>query len=74
MTGWPILSTITFLPLLGVVLMLFISDDNEAGRKNIRWITLFTTIATFLVSLLIWTVKVLLISPFKNVSGPLVAT
>ena len=55
MTGWPILSTITFLPLLGVVLMLFISDDNEAGRRNIRWITLFTTIATFLVSLLIWT-------------------
>jgi NADH-quinone oxidoreductase subunit M len=55
MTGWPILSTITFLPLVGVLLMTFISDDNEAGRKNIRWIALFTTIITFLVSLLIWT-------------------
>jgi NADH-quinone oxidoreductase subunit M len=54
MTGWPILSTITFLPLVGVLLMMFISDDNEAGRKNIRWIALFTTIITFLVSLLIW--------------------
>jgi NADH-quinone oxidoreductase subunit M len=54
MTGWPILSTITFLPLVGVLLMTFISDDNEAGRKNIRWIALFTTIITFLVSLLIW--------------------
>jgi NADH-quinone oxidoreductase subunit M len=54
MTGWPILSTITFLPLVGVLLMMFISDDNEAGRKNIRWIALFATIITFLVSLLIW--------------------
>ncbi len=55
MTSWPILSTITFLPLVGVVLMMFINEDNEAGRKNIRWIALFTTIATFLLSLLIWT-------------------
>jgi NADH-quinone oxidoreductase subunit M len=55
MTGWPILSTITFLPIVGVVLMLFINDGEEAGRRNIRWIALFTTIATFLVSLLIWT-------------------
>jgi NADH-quinone oxidoreductase subunit M len=54
MTSWPILSTITFLPLVGVALMFFIRDDNEAGRKNIRWIALFTTLATFLVSLLIW--------------------
>jgi NADH-quinone oxidoreductase subunit M len=55
MTGWPILSTITFLPILGVVLMMFINDSEESGRRNIRWIALFTTIATFLVSLLIWT-------------------
>jgi NADH-quinone oxidoreductase subunit M len=55
MTGWPILSTVTFLPLVGVLLMSLIGDDNEAGRKNIRWIALFTTIITFLVSLLIWT-------------------
>lgn len=54
MTSWPILSTITFLPLVGVALMFFIRDDNEAGRKNICWIALFTTLATFLVSLLIW--------------------
>jgi NADH-quinone oxidoreductase subunit M len=55
MTGWPILSTITFLPIVGVVLMMFINDNEESGRRNIRWIALFTTIATFLVSLLIWT-------------------
>jgi len=44
MTGWPILSTITFLPLVGVLLMSFISDYDEAGRRNIRWIALFTTV------------------------------
>jgi NADH-quinone oxidoreductase subunit M len=54
MTGWPLLSTVTFLPLAGVLLMSLIGDDDEAGRKNIRWIALFTTVITFLVSLLIW--------------------
>ncbi|WP_311029000.1 NADH-quinone oxidoreductase subunit M [Mesorhizobium koreense] len=54
MTDWPILSTVTFLPLVGVVLILFIRDESEAARKNIRMIALLTTIVTFLVSLLIW--------------------
>ncbi|MGN6766717.1 MAG: NADH-quinone oxidoreductase subunit M [Rhizobiaceae bacterium] len=54
MTDWPILSTVTFLPLVGVVLILFIRDESEAARQNIRMIALLTTIVTFLVSLLIW--------------------
>jgi len=54
MTDWPILSTVTFLPLVGVVLILFIRDESEAARKNIRMIALLTTIVTFLVSLLVW--------------------
>jgi NADH-quinone oxidoreductase subunit M len=54
MTDWPILSTVTFLPLVGVVLILFIRDESEAALKNIRMIALLTTIVTFLVSLLIW--------------------
>ncbi|MDN5928455.1 MAG: NADH-quinone oxidoreductase subunit M [Hyphomicrobiales bacterium] len=54
MTDWPILSTVTFLPLVGVVLILFIRDESEAVRKNIRMIALLTTIVTFLVSLLVW--------------------
>jgi NADH-quinone oxidoreductase subunit M len=54
MTDWPILSTVTFLPLVGVVLILFIRDEGEAALKNIRMIALLTTIVTFLVSLLIW--------------------
>ncbi|SMH47731.1 NADH-quinone oxidoreductase subunit M [Mesorhizobium australicum] len=54
MTDWPILSTVTFLPLVGAFLILWIGDDNEAGRRNIRSVTLFTTVFTFLLSLGIW--------------------
>jgi NADH-quinone oxidoreductase subunit M len=54
MVDWPILSAVTFLPLVGVLLILFVRDEGEAARKNIRSIALITTIVTFLVSLLIW--------------------
>ncbi len=54
MTDWPILSTVTFLPLVGAFLIFWIGDDNDAGRRNIRSVTLFTTVFTFLLSLGIW--------------------
>jgi NADH-quinone oxidoreductase subunit M len=54
MTDWPILSTVTFLPLVGAFLIMWIGDDNDAGRRNIRSVTLFTTVFTFLLSLGIW--------------------
>jgi NADH-quinone oxidoreductase subunit M len=54
MTDWPILSTVIFLPLVGVLLILFIRDEGEAARRNIRMIALLTTIVTFVVSLFIW--------------------
>jgi NADH:ubiquinone oxidoreductase subunit 4 (subunit M) len=53
-TDWPILSTVTFLPLVGALIILFIGDDTEQGKKNIRSVTLLTTVFTFLLSLLIW--------------------
>ncbi|TPN81477.1 NADH-quinone oxidoreductase subunit M [Mesorhizobium sp. CU2] len=55
MTDWPILSLVTFLPLVGVLLILFINDDNENARRNIRAIAFITTAFTFVVSLFIWT-------------------
>ncbi|WP_421912479.1 NADH-quinone oxidoreductase subunit M [Mesorhizobium sp.] len=55
MTTWPILSLVTFLPLVGVLLILFINDDSENARRNIRAIALLTTTFTFLISLFIWT-------------------
>ncbi|MHA6684426.1 NADH-quinone oxidoreductase subunit M [Mesorhizobium sp. A556] len=54
MTDWPILSTVTFLPLVGVLLVLLIRDDSENARRNVRAITLLTTAVTFIVSLFIW--------------------
>ncbi|TPI19134.1 MULTISPECIES: NADH-quinone oxidoreductase subunit M [unclassified Mesorhizobium] len=55
MTDWPILSLVTFLPLVGVLLILFINDDNENARRNIRAIAFITTAFTFVISLFIWT-------------------
>ena len=54
MTDWPILSTVTFLPLVGVLLILLIRDDSESARRNIRDIALLTTVFTFVLSLFIW--------------------
>ena len=55
MTGWPLLSTVTFLPLVGVFLILLIRDEGTAARRNIRNIALLTTVFTFILSLFIWT-------------------
>ncbi len=55
MTDWPIISTVTFLPLVGVLLILFINGESEAAKRNIRMIALLTTAVTFLVSIPLWT-------------------
>ena len=54
MSGWPILSTVTFLPLVGAALIFFIRDDSELARRNIRNVALLTTLFTFVLSLGIW--------------------
>lgn len=51
----PLLSVVTFLPLLGVLLLLTIrADDPEIVARNSRWVTLWVTLGTFLASLLLW--------------------
>jgi len=55
MSDWPILSTVTFLPLVGVLLILFVQGESAAAVRNIRMIALWTTIVTFIVSIFIWT-------------------
>ncbi|KFB10390.1 MULTISPECIES: NADH-quinone oxidoreductase subunit M [Nitratireductor] len=54
MTDWPILSTVTFLPLVGAFLILLIRDDGANARRNIRNVALLTTVFTFILSLFIW--------------------
>ena len=51
MTNWPILSVVTFLPVVGVVLIYLIRGDDEAAQRNARWIALWTTLITFALSL-----------------------
>jgi NADH-quinone oxidoreductase subunit M len=54
MTSWPILSVITFLPIVGAVCIAALRDD-EAGVRNARWWALWTTLIDFVVSLiLVW--------------------
>ena len=55
MTTWPILSVVTFLPVLGALVIYISRGDDEAARRNARWIALWTTLVTFAVSLiLVW--------------------
>lgn len=50
---WPILSVVTFLPTLGALLIWISRGDDEAAKRNARWIALWTTIITFAVSLIL---------------------
>src|SRR6201996_4963405 len=52
MTSWPILSVVTFLPLLGALFITFLNED-AAGVRNARWVALWTTLITFAISLLL---------------------
>ncbi|MBG0793948.1 NADH-quinone oxidoreductase subunit M [Methylocystis sp. H62] len=54
MFGFGILSGVTFLPLVGVAFLLTQKGDDAASLRNIRWATLATTLATFALSLYIW--------------------
>ncbi|MEG6509622.1 NADH-quinone oxidoreductase subunit M [Methyloligella sp. 2.7D] len=52
--SWPILSTVTFLPILGALLIALLRTDDASAQRNARWIALWTTVITFAISLLIW--------------------
>jgi NADH-quinone oxidoreductase subunit M len=50
-----LLSLVTFLPLIGaVVLLVFLRGEDELAQKNAKLLALFTTTATFLLSLFVW--------------------
>jgi len=55
MTELPILSLVTFLPLVGAaIILLLIRGDSEVAARNARSTALWTSIATFVISLFIW--------------------
>ncbi|MBB3770450.1 NADH-quinone oxidoreductase subunit M [Angulomicrobium tetraedrale] len=54
MYDWPILSVVTFLPLVGALLIvLMIRGDDEVAKRNARWVALWATLVTFVISLLL---------------------
>ena len=53
--GFPVLSLVTFLPLVGVIIMMTLRGEEEAVAGNARWTALWTTLITFLISLTLWT-------------------
>ena len=54
MTSWPILSLVTFLPLVGALFCLVVNGPKEAVERNCRSIAIVTSTLTFLISLLLW--------------------
>ncbi len=54
MSDWPILSIVTFLPVVGSLLILFLRGEQEAVARNARYLALWTSLLTFLLSLLLW--------------------
>ncbi|MCY4406756.1 MAG: NADH-quinone oxidoreductase subunit M, partial [Rhodospirillaceae bacterium] len=50
MTDWPILSTVTFLPLVGVFFILLIRGDERQIAANSRHVALWTSVVTFALS------------------------
>jgi len=50
-TSWPILSVITFLPLLGALFIMAVRGEEAVVAANARWAALWFTLGTFVVSL-----------------------
>ncbi len=54
METWPLLTLVTFLPLVGVLFTLVLRGEAEAVARNARWIALWTSLLTFALSLALW--------------------
>ncbi|MHA1600620.1 MAG: NADH-quinone oxidoreductase subunit M [Alphaproteobacteria bacterium] len=54
MNSWPILSLVTFLPLVGVLFILFIRGEPDVVARNARYVALWTSLITFVLSLSLW--------------------
>jgi len=55
MRDWPLLSLVTFLPTAGALFILFVRGDEQTVARNARAVALWTSLATFVLSLLLWT-------------------
>src|SRR4051794_41862461 len=54
MTHWPLLSLVTFLPLIGAAFIILARGDEQIVARNARNIALSTSLIVFVLSLLLW--------------------
>ena len=54
MADWPILSLVTFLPLVGAAFVLLVRGESVMVARNARAVALWTTLINFGLSLVIW--------------------
>ena len=52
--GFPLLSLLTFLPLVGVVVIMSMRGDEAVVANSARWTALWTSLIVFVLSLLLW--------------------
>ena len=52
--GFPILSLITWLPLVGCVVIMLVRGDEETVASNARWTALWTSLLVLILSLVLW--------------------
>jgi NADH-quinone oxidoreductase subunit M len=52
--GFPILSLLTFLPLVGAAMILSLRGDAAVVVQNVRWTALWTSLIVFGLSLILW--------------------
>jgi NADH-quinone oxidoreductase subunit M len=52
--GFPLLSILTYLPLVGVIVIMSLRGDEAAVAANARWAALWTSLVVFMLSLLLW--------------------
>ncbi|MBI0432481.1 NADH-quinone oxidoreductase subunit M [Roseomonas sp. KE0001] len=52
--GFPLLSLLTFLPLVGAGIILFIRGEEAVVASNARWTALWTSLIVFGLSLILW--------------------
>ena len=50
----PLISLVTFLPLVGALFILFLRGDEAVVARNARWAALWTSLVVFVLSLALW--------------------
>ena len=52
--GFPLLSLLTFLPLVGALIIMLVRGDAATVASNARWTALWTSLIVFALSLILW--------------------